>query len=76
MTILNQLNEIIFQISGISSDGSRSTKRIVSTFDSLEIMNNPDNFGFRSIFSVNDIDDERLEIIGEEPPAIERRSQL
>ena len=66
---------MIFKIYGINSEGRRTTKRIVSFLDSTDIMQNPHKYGFRDILSVSHIVDERLEIIGEEPPEIERRDK-
>jgi len=66
---------MIFKIYGITSEGRRTTKRVASSFDSMGIMQNPHKYGFRDILSVSPIVDERLEIIGEEPPGIERRNK-
>ncbi len=66
---------MIFKIHGITTEGRRTTKRIVSSLDSTDIMDKPHEYGFRVILSVNQIIDERLEIIGEEAPEIEKRGK-
>ena len=69
-------HKIIHEIYGLTDLGDRSRKRIVSSLDSLEIMRNPSEYGFRNIFSVTHVENQRLEIIGEEPPVKERRGNL
>ena len=65
---------MIFKIHGITKEGKRNKKRIVSSLDSEDIMNNPCEYGFHTILSICNIDDERLEIVGEDPPRVERRN--
>jgi hypothetical protein len=66
---------MIFIIQGITTEGKPITKRIVSSLDSTDIMDKPHEYGFRVILSISHVADERLEIIGEEPPEEERRSK-